>query len=416
MKDDADSNTPTSASEADSPPEAPGSGARGYPSDVHVLQLEGREIILVGTAHVSRESADLVREVIEKERPDVVCVELDAQRYEALSQRKRFQQLDLKQVIRRRQLAPLIANLVLASYQRKLGNELGVMPGTELLEATRVADELGIPVALCDRDVRVTLRRVWGSLSLWKKAVLLSTLGASVFERPELDEDELRRIREQDVLSELMKELAEAMPGLVQTLIYERDLFLASKIRDAEGERVVAVVGAGHVEGIRRTLLEGREADIEAINLVPPMSPVLKTIGWGVPAVIIGALVYIGISRGAAVAGENLWFWILANGIPATIGAVLSLAHPVVILSAFPVAPVTSLIPVIGAGYVLAFLQAYLHPPLVSEFDTVADDIGSLRRWWRSRLLRIFLVFLLTTLGSLIGTYVGGFEIVSNLF
>ena len=246
--------------------------------------------------------------------------------------------------------------------------------------------------------------------------MLLSALGASVFERPELSEEELRRIREQDVLSELMKELSEAMPGLVETLIDERDLFLATKILEAEGERVVAVVGAGHVEGIRRTLLERREVDIAAINTVPPVSPIWKVIGWGVPALIIAALVYIGFSRGAAVAGESLWFWVLANGIPATIGAVLSRAHPVVILSAFPVAPVTSLIPVIGAGYVLAFLQAYLHPPLVAEFDSVADDVGSLRRWWQSRLLRIFLVFVLTTLGSLIGTYVGGYEIVSKLF
>jgi pheromone shutdown-related protein TraB len=392
------------------------SAARNYPSDVHVLEVDGREIILVGTAHVSRESADLVREVIEKERPDVVCVELDAQRHKALSERKRFQQLDLKQVIRSRQLAPLIANLLLASYQKKLGSELGVLPGTELLEATRAADELGLPVALCDRDVRVTLRRVWASLSFWKKSVLLSTLAASVFERPELDEEELRRIREQDVLSELMKELAEAMPGLVETLIWERDIFLAHKILEAEGDRIVAVVGAGHVDGIRRRLLEGEPADIEAINVVPPVSPLWKGIGWGVPALILSALTYIGFSKGAAVAGENLWFWVLANGIPATIGAVISLAHPVVMVSAFAVAPVTSLIPVIGAGYVLAFLQAYLQPPLVAEFDSVADDVGNLRRWWNSRLLRIFLVFLLTTLGSLIGTYVGGYEIVSNLF
>ena len=138
--------------------------------------------------------------------------------------------------------------------------------------------------------------------------------------------------------------------------------------------------------------------------------------GWGVPALIVGALVWIGISKGAAVAGENLWFWVLANGIPATVGAALSLAHPFVVGSAFAVAPVTSLIPVIGAGYVLAFLQAYLAPPLVSEFESLADDFGEPRRWWRSRLLRVFLVFVLTTFGSLIGTYVGGYEIVSNLF
>lgn len=385
-------------------------------ADVHPIEIDGREILLVGTAHISRESADLVRRVIEEEQPDCVCVELDPQRYEALSQPKRWEQLDLKEVIRKKQLAPLIANLLLASYQKKLGGALGVLPGTELLEATKAADELGIPIALCDRDVRVTLRRVWGSLSFWKKSVLLSTLLTSVFERPEIDEEELRRIREQDVLSEMMNELAEAMPGLHHSLIHERDLFLSQKILDAEGNKIIAVVGAGHVEGIERAIDSREPVDLEAINTIPPMSPVWKWVGWGIPTLIIGALITIGFQKGASVAGENLWFWILANGIPATIGALVSLAHPLVILAAFPVAPVTSLVPVIGAGYVLAFMQAYFVPPLVSEFEQMADDFGALPRWWQSRLLRILLVFVLTTFGSIIGTYVGGYEIITNLF
>src|SRR3989454_11669593 len=180
---------------------------RDYPPDVHVLAIEGREFILVGTAHVSRESADLVREVIEKERPDCVCIELDAQRFEALSHRQRWENLDLRQVIRQRQLAPLLANLVLASYQKKLGGALGVIPGSELIEAARAAEQHQIPVALCDRDVRITLRRAWGSMSLWNKSKLLAALLTSIVDRPELDEDELRRIHDQDVISGLMREL-----------------------------------------------------------------------------------------------------------------------------------------------------------------------------------------------------------------
>jgi pheromone shutdown-related protein TraB len=389
---------------------------RDYPSDVQVLDVDGREFILIGTAHISRESADLVRRVIEAERPDCVCVELDRQRYEALSQRRRWEELDLRQIIRQRQLAALLANLVLASYQKKLGGALGVLPGTELLEATRVADEHGIPVALCDRDVRVTLRRAWASASFWKKSLLLSTLAVSVFERTEISEEDLRRLREQDVLSELMKELGKAMPALKRVLIDERDVFLTQKMREAPGRRVVAVVGAGHVEGIRAALLEERRLDLSEIDTIPPVAPIWKWIGWGIPSVIIGALIWIGIERGAAVAGESLRYWVLANGIPSTLGALLALAHPITIVSAFFVAPVTSLIPVIGAGYVLAFVQAWLRPPVVRELEGVSEDLGSLRQWWRNRLLRIFLVFILTTLGSLIGTYVGGYEILSNLF
>jgi pheromone shutdown-related protein TraB len=378
--------------------------------------VDGREFIIVGTAHISRESADLVREVIEKERPDCVCVELDAQRFEALSQKKKFSELDLRQLIRKKQLAALLANLLLASYQKKLGGALGILPGTELLEATKAAEEFGIPIALCDRDVRVTLRRAWASMGFFKKATLASTLAVSVFERPEISEEDLRKLRDKDVLSELMRELGEAMPALKTTLIDERDIYLSTRMREASGDRIVAVVGAGHVEGICEALVPDREVDLSEIDTVPPISPVWKWVGWSIPALILGSIGYIGVTKGAEVAGENLLYWILANGIPCTIGAVLALAHPVTIVSAFFVAPVTSLTPVIGAGYVCAFLQAYFQPPKVREFERLGDDVGSPRAWWTNRMLRIMLVFIFTTLGSIIGTYVGGFEIISNLF
>ena len=213
-----------------------------------------------------------------------------------------------------------------------------------------------------------------------------------------------------------MNELGEAFPGLKRSLIDERDAFLSQKIREAEGERVVAVVGAGHVEGIRSALLEARDVDLEAISEIPPVGRLWKAVGWGVPALILGALAWIAVDKGAQVAGENLLYWIVANGVPTTLGALCALAHPAVVVSAFAVAPVTSLIPVIGAGYVLSFLQAWWQPPVVREFESLGEDFGNPRAWWRSRLLRIFLVFLLTTLGSFVGTWVGGVEIVSNLF
>jgi pheromone shutdown-related protein TraB len=383
---------------------------------VHRARVDGREFIIVGTAHISRESADLVREVIERERPDCVCVELDAQRYAALSQKAHWEALDLKQVIRSKQLAALFANLVLASYQKKLGGALGVLPGTELLEAAKAAEALGIPISLCDRDVRVTLRRAWASLSFWKKLELVSTLALSILESPEIGEEELRKLRERDVLSELMRELGEAMPSVKETLIDERDTVLTEKMKQARGEKIVAVVGAGHVEGICRALPEHRDVDLEAINVVPPVSAVWKWVGWGIPAVIVGSLVFIGATKGVAVAGQNLLYWIVVNGVPSMLGALLAFAHPITVAAAFFVAPITSLTPVIGAGYVLAFLQAYLQPPVVKELEQLTDDIGVPRRWWRNRMLRIFLVFILTTLGSFIGTYVGGVEIVKNLF
>jgi pheromone shutdown-related protein TraB len=389
-------------------------GQRDYPPDVHVLAIDGREVILVGTAHVSRESADLVREVIEKERPDCVCIELDAQRFEALAHRQRWESLDLRQVIRSRQLAPLLANLVLASYQKKLGGALGVIPGSELLEAARAAEQHQIPVALCDRDVRITLRRAWGSMSLWNKSKLLAALIASIVDRPELDEDELRRIRNQDVISELMRELARELPSVKIALIDERDAYLTHKILAAEGERIVAVVGAGHVAGIRDALRERRVVDIEAISQIPPVGAIWKWLGWGLPTAVLAALVWIGLRHGASVAGAQLLFWITVTGGMTAAGAALALAHPLVVLSSFGVAPITTLSPVIGAGHVLALLQAYLAPPMVREFERVADDFSTPTQWWRNRLLRIFLVFLLSTFGALVGNYIGLAEMFSK--
>jgi len=381
-----------------------------------VLDVGGRRFLLVGTAHISQQSVDLVRKVIERERPDCVCVELDRQRYEALAEEKSFAAQDLREVIRNQQLAALLMNLLLASYQKRLGMKLGVTPGKELLEATRAAQECGIPIELCDRDVRVTLRRAWGAISFWHKLQLASGVLASAFEDSEISEAELARIRQQDVLSELMRELGEAMPRLKTSLIDERDAYLAQKIRASAGQKIVAVVGAGHIEGMSRAIEAGQDIDLAEIETVAPVSPIWKWVGWAIPALIISSIGWIGYSQGFARAEESAIYWFLANAIPTGIGGLLALAHPLTTLAAFFAAPFTSLTPVIGAGYVAAFVQTWFVPPTVSEIQGVGEDIATVKGWWSNRLLRILLVFILTTLGSVIGTWVGGFEIVRNLF
>jgi len=388
---------------------------RNYSPDVQIIEAGGREFILVGTAHVSRQSAELVREVIEKERPECVCVELDSQRFKSLSEQRKWESLDLKALIRQKQLSTLLINLLLASYQKKLGDKLGVMPGVELLEATKTAGEFNIPIALCDRDIRVTLRRAWHSMSFWNKMKLMSAGLAGIFDNQEISEERLSEIRQKDVLNELIMELGAAMPVLKTVLIDERDTYLAQKIREAEGEKIVAVVGAGHVQGISAALNNGQSRDLAEIEKIPPVSPIWKWIGWGIPAIILGSIAYIGWTKGAAAAGENILFWILANGIPSALGAALAFGHPLTILSAFLGAPITSLTPVIGAGYVAAFVQVYARPPVVKEFQAVSEDAGVFKRWWQNKLLRVFLVFIFSGVGSAIGTYVGGYEIISNL-
>ncbi|OKY75895.1 MAG: conjugal transfer protein TraB [Desulfobulbaceae bacterium DB1] len=383
--------------------------------DVHIVDHDGRRFILVGTAHVSRKSVDLVHQVIEREKPDCVCVELDAKRYESLSEKKRWRSLDLKQIIKNKQLSTLLINLVLASYQKKLGDQLGVMPGSELLEAANTAQALNIPLSLCDRDVRVTMRRAWKCTSFFKKGYLVASLAASLFEETEITEEKLNELKETDVLSELLAELGRALPELKTVLIDERDTFLAEKIKRAKGGRIVAVVGAGHISGIKKALLEDRSRQMEEINTIPPVSPLWKVSGWLIPATIIGAIGFIGYSKGMAVAGENMLYWILATGLPAALGALICMSHPVTILAAFAAAPITTLSPVVGVGHVTAFVQVMMQPPQVHEFETVLGDMSKIRRWWGNKLLRVFLAFTLPTLGAVIGVWVAGVEILSNL-
>lgn len=404
-----------------SPPEklpahpAAGAETASYPADVHVLEENGRTVILVGTAHVSQHSVELVRKVIDNEHPDYVCIELDEKRFQALSDEQRWQKLDLKSVIKNRQLSTLMVSIMMASYQKKLGDNLGVSPGAELLAAASAAESRGIPISLCDRDIRITLRRAWKSTSLFRKFYLLSSLIAGLFDSEDIDEKKLEELKNQDVLTELMAEMGDSLPEMKRVLIDERDIYMAEQIKQTPGNRIIAVVGAGHAEGIKRNLAKTRQAPLSELLEIPPVSRTWKTLGWLIPVIIIASIGLVGVLKGSEAAGDNIVYWILANGIPASIGSALALAHPLTIIGAFAAAPVTSLTPVIGAGYVTAFIQVMTRPPVVREFETVGVDMARITGWWRNKLLRVFLVFILTGIGSAIGTYVGGYEIIKTL-
>jgi pheromone shutdown-related protein TraB len=244
---------------------------------------------------------------------------------------------------------------------------------------------------------------------------LLSELGASVVESPDVSEDELARLRNQDVVSEVMNELGRLMPDLKRVLIDERDAYLAHKILEAEGHRVVAVVGAGHVEGMKGRLERGERANLDEIEAIPAESLAWKLAGWSLPASIVGAIAWIAWTQGPQAAGENVAIWFLAHAVPTSVAAVIALAHPMAIAAGALSSPFTSLSPLIGAGYVAAFAQLWVRPPFVSDFATVGDDLAIPARWWQSRLMRIFLVFVLTTIGSIVGTWVGGLGVLRNL-
>ncbi len=390
--------------------------SHNYGDDVHIFEHSDKIIVLVGTAHISQDSVNLVKTVIEQEQPDCICLELDDKRFHALTEKEQWQSLDLKTIIKSKQLTTLLISLLMTSYQRRLGRRMGVSPGAELLMAAQTAKALHIPISLCDRDVRITLRRAWKKTSLLKKSYILASLLCSIFDNSEISEEKIKKLKQKDALSELMDEMGETFPDLKRVLINERDMYLVEKIKASPGNRIVAVVGAGHISGMMQLFAVDNKDQLAAITAIPPISTGYKIFGWIVPLTIIGSLLLLGLQKGAAIAGDSLVYWIFANGVPSAIGGLIALAHPLTTLSAFAAAPLTSLTPVIGAGYVCAFVQVMTCPPLVNEFENCGHDLATLKGWWTNRLLKVFLVFFLTGAGSALGTWIGGYKIFTNLF
>jgi len=375
--------------------------------DIHRIDLEGRELVLVGTAHISQESVEVVRQTIQAEAPQAVCVELDSQRYQALRDPNRWESLNLFQVIRKGQAPMLLTNLALASFQRRMGLQTGVQPGAELAAAATAAEEQGCRVELVDRNVRTTLLRAWRKTGFWKKIQLLASIFASMFEKQEVNEEDLSRLRQTDTLSAMLEELGDLLPTVKTILVDERDRYMAHFIRLTPGEKIVAVVGAAHVPGILRRLREPEEPEaILALDQIPVKPTISKIVPWLIPALVIALFVagfFLGDTGRLADAAIA---WILANGILSAIGALIAFGHPLTILTAFVAAPITSLNPTIGAGMVTGLVQAMVAAPKVADLERVGDDLANLRGWWSNRVTRVLLVFILSSIGSAIGTFV----------
>jgi len=377
------------------------------PSRPVEVSLGDRTVYLVGTAHISQDSVEAVRSAIAELAPDTVCVELDDQRLEALRDPNRWRNLNLGAALRQGKGSFLLANLALSSFQRRMGLTTGVTPGAELLAAVHSAEERGLPVVLVDRSIRTTLLRAWRHTGFFKKLALVSTLFASAFESPELDEADLAELQQKDTLSAMLDEVGEALPDAKRILIDERDTYMAGKIRTSAGRRVVAVVGAGHVPGLTRELQRDiPAAEFAALDRIPPKPPLSKLIPWLIPAVVI-ALFVGGFFFGdtSKLAGAAL-AWILANGLFAAAGALLALGHPLTVAAAFVAAPLTSLNPTVGAGMVTGVVQAWAGKPRVDDLEHLVDHLAHWRGWWGNRVSRVLLVFFFTNLGSSIGTFV----------
>ena len=370
----------------------------------HHLSMEDKEIILVGTAHVSRESADLVERVIKEEKPDTVAVELCQSRYQAMTEENKWQETDLIKVIKEKKAFLLLSNLMLASFQKKIGKKLGIKPGEEMLRAVNTAKEMDAHIHLADRDIRTTLSRTWRLMGFWTKFKLLFQLITSMGDVEEIEKEDIEKLKQQDVLETLLSELGKSLPELQQVLIDERDQYLAHKIRTAPGNKIVAVVGAGHVPGIKKYWHE--PVDIEALEVIPPKGKWMGFLKWGIPVLVI-LLIILGFYMAGANAGADMikW-WILANAVLAGLGAAIALAHPLTVLAAFVASPITSLNPMVAAGWVAGLVQVFLVKPKVKDFQRLPEDIVTVKGFWKNKITRILLIVVLTNLGSSLGAFV----------
>jgi pheromone shutdown-related protein TraB len=368
------------------------------------LNFEDKEIILVGTAHVSRESADEVANVIEEEKPDTVCIELCQSRYQSITQKNRWQNTDLIKVIKEKKVFLLLSNLMLTSFQKKIGEKLGVKPGEEMMRAIEAAEAAGSSIHLADRDIRTTLSRTWRLMGLWTKLKLLAQFMLSVGDVGDLKEEDIEEMKKRDVLEALLLEMGETLPELQRVLIDERDQYLTERIRSAPGNRIVAVVGAGHVPGIQRYWHE--PVDLAALEELPPKGKFLFCLKWGIPALVVGLIVVGFFLAGASAGTHMIKWWVLANAVLAGLGAAIALAHPLTILSAVLASPLTSLNPMIAAGWVAGLVEAFLGKPKVKDFENLPADILSAKGFWRNKITRILLIVVFTNIGSSLGAFV----------
>jgi pheromone shutdown-related protein TraB len=386
------------------------------------VRLGESRLTLLGTAHVSRASAEKVRELLQSGEYDAVAVELCPSRYNAVVDPDALARMDLFSVIREGRVYMVVASLALAAYQQRLADQFGIEPGAEQRMAVHLARERHMPVLLVDREIGVTLKRVSGNLSWWKRFGLFSGLLAAMLSREDVAEEEIERLKEGDVLETTFAEFAEDREDLYLPLIAERDRYMAARLReevDAKGhENVLAVLGAGHLKGVARYLEgPGRDpaAEIAELDRLPPRRRWPRLIPWAIVALVLAGFVY-GFTQSAELGWQVVGDWVLINGSLSALGALIAAAHPLTVITAFVAAPLTSLNPTIGAGMVTGAVELYLRKPSVGDFSRLRRDTSELKGWWRNRVSRTLLVFLFSTLGSAVGTYVAGFRIFDRLF
>ncbi|MFD1705143.1 TraB/GumN family protein [Siminovitchia sediminis] len=373
------------------------------------IELNGKEIILIGTAHVSKQSAEQVKEVIEAEQPYSVCVELDKQRFESIQNKNQWKEMDIFKVIKEKKATLLLMNLAISSFQKRMAKQFGIQAGQEMIQGIESAKETGAKLVLADRNIQITFARIWGNLGWWGKVQLLSQVFFSIFSNETISEEDLEKMKNQDTIHAILKEFTDSFPRLKVPLIDERDQYLAQKIKNAPGEKVVAVLGAAHVPGVKKEI--HKEHDLKRLSERPPKSKAPKIIGWSIPILVLAIIAYTFFANPSA-GWQQTMSWILWNGSLSAIGTALAFGHPLAILTAFVAAPITSLNPLLAAGWFAGAVQALMKRPHVKDFENLTEDVFSFKGFWNNKVTRILLVVVLANLGSSLGTFIAGADII----
>ncbi|NCN68760.1 MAG: TraB/GumN family protein [Candidatus Altiarchaeum hamiconexum] len=376
------------------------------------LIKNNKKITLIGTAHISKESVHEVKSTIEAEKPDVVCVELCPRRYEILNNKEKWKQTDITKIIKEGKIYLFLVNLILSNFQKRLGEDVGILPGAEMIEATNVARNLNIPIELADRDINITMKRASSKMGVFEKYKIFSLILMSLFFSEKLRAEEIEQLKNKDVMSQMMDELSLAFPNVKRTLIDERDYYLTNKILNASGNRVVAVVGSGHLAGIKKNIekfdekgKEEHENLMKNITRIPKGRNLGKIFAYSILLLIAGMFIYGFYVGGMETFTNMAWTWFLYHSVFAAIGAVLAFAHPLTILATFIFSPFTAIHPGIGIGTVSALIEAKVRPPKVIDFE----NLQRMRKWkdmWKNQVIRIIFIFFFTSTGGSIATFV----------
>ena len=383
-------------------------------SNISRQEYPDKEIVLIGVGQIGLDSPGSTSQIIEQEKPDIICIDLDITRARILADESQWESLSIREVIRDNLLTALMLNLLLAAYQRALKDASVSMPGDEIYEAAIVAESLSIPVVFVDRDLHITFARTSRAINFREKIKLFLAAMKRLFRFKKATDEILANLGSSDVMTAFLREATNLSPNLATPLVDERDAYTAAKIRTASGNKVLAVLGAGRVTGVHEKLGADPQEDLNELENVPPISPLSKWSKRLVPVALLIGLLYLTISQGKEFIRENLAFWIAANSFFTGLGAILAGAHILSIITAVVVAPFSPLIPA-GPGTVAAIVQLIVRPPLVKDFQTFPDDITHLRQWRRNRILKIVLVLVLCGLGSIIGTLLGTSRILFSL-